>query len=150
MATYKDKNQLTDKGNKSISQKWNERLQDFTPNRTAVNSELEAEATIAWDGVKTTDSVAVALHDADAVLVAVDNSGSTFSLVAALELEVASGDWRLMQFANGQEAVYPIAAGAKRAIGPIAEFPRYLGGRVRVYGYAAPTGATKVQVQEVR
>ena len=148
--SYWEKTLKEDAEGKPVPQVYNATLDDFEAFNRGVNAELLAETTITWDGIKLSDTVTIPLTAENAIMVAMDNSGSTTQLIAALEIEVATGDWRQWHFANGEEVIYTVVASSKMVIGPIECFPRYLAGRVKLFAYEAPAGTTKVQAQDVR
>ncbi|MEK3912225.1 hypothetical protein [Paenibacillus sp. FSL H7-0331] len=117
----------------------------------SVNTELVANATLSWDGIKLFDTLPVPVTMASAIFIKIDNSNQSKDLTVTVELEVTTGVWLQWYDAGGYEISFTVAGSSKRVYGGFPPFSKYLRARLKFTAAKAPiTGThTIVQVQEV-
>lgn len=127
-------------------------LPNFLPKSSVggANRSLLAAATVTWDGAADDFNSPDCDPTLKQVLVRIKND-SDQTVEAKLFFKDEDGDYSLYKGTDGGVLSFSVAAGQHETFGPIAGWPRYEGGRVKLEAAAPPTNGntTTVQVQEV-
>ena len=110
--------------------------------------------TITWDGEMTEGIVLVPIPMfLGSLLIAVENQGPALSVV--LEHHIEGDDeeevWAVAADSDGEKITLTIPAEKTTCLGPIANWPRFLGGRLKITAQAPPEEelTTKITIREV-
>lgn len=113
------------------------------------NISLLNETIITWNGIATSTFVEIPVSNTD-VLIYIDNTCDQ-EVTVTLEHKIKENMWARYYNGNGSEIEFDVKASNSGVYGVFQKFPKFLGGRIILTTFNAPSsgGTTTIQVQSV-